>query len=392
MGFKFPYGNGQQLNLNWFIKKFKELLVDWEREKNSIDGALDAEIQRAEDALSDVYTARDTTIAAKNDALQAKADALTAAANAAQYWQNAAASANSAATSAVTAHQAAQDAADNADQTSRDRAIVSADKAAVAADKATVASDKATVAADKAAVAADKAAVQQDKDDTDLLKDAANAAALRAEGWADGEQNGTPVTSNSPYYENNAKYYASLIGSLTESFGNRVLDGIMPTTEKSTSYSGRTVKTLGKKISVTRTANGSTYRWHVVSGSATNTYDINVTAQAVYTGGNFVTCKRIYGADKIAINLFADPANTFSSSVYYWVLTTGDGGQTIHTKGYTSVATAFNPASMMSIVLTADQVADLSSATPEIAIMIQTRGGYETVRGTMTTYLEMVIT
>ena len=200
MGFKFPYGNEQQLNLNWFIKKFKELLADWQHEQESIDGALDAEIQRAEDALTDVYTARDVTVAAKNDALQAKADTLTAAANAAQYWQNAAASANSAATSAVTALQAAQDAADDAAQTSSDRAGVAADKAAVAADKATVASDKATVAADKAAVS-------QDKDDVDTMKDAANAAALRSEGWADGTQNGTPVASGSPYYENNAKYY-----------------------------------------------------------------------------------------------------------------------------------------------------------------------------------------
>lgn len=31
--------------------------------------------------------------------------------------------------------------------------------------------------------------------------------ALEAEGWAVGEQNGVPVTSGSPYYENNAKYY-----------------------------------------------------------------------------------------------------------------------------------------------------------------------------------------
>lgn len=207
MAFKFPYGNEQQLNLNWFIKKFKDLLADWQREKESIDGALDAEIQRAEDALSDVYTARDVTIAAKNDALQAKADALTAAANAAQYWQNAAASANSAATSAVTALQAAQDAADDAAQTSSDRAGVAADKAAVAADKATVASDKATVASDKATVAAYKAAVEQDKADIDDIKDAANAAALRSEGWAVGEQNGTPVASGSPYYENNSKYF-----------------------------------------------------------------------------------------------------------------------------------------------------------------------------------------
>lgn len=193
MSFKFPYGNLQQLNLNWFIKKFQELVTEWNNKEQSIDGALQDEIERAEDALSDVFTARDVTVAAKNVAVQAKIDALTASANAAQYWQNAANAAQSAATSAVNALNAANDA--------------SADAAQVAADRAAVAADKATVAADRAAVAADKATVAQDKADTDDIKDAANAAGLRAEGWADGTQNGTPVTSDSPYYENNAKYY-----------------------------------------------------------------------------------------------------------------------------------------------------------------------------------------
>lgn len=35
----------------------------------------------------------------------------------------------------------------------------------------------------------------------------AAADALEAEGWAVGKQNGTPVTSGSPYYQNNAEYY-----------------------------------------------------------------------------------------------------------------------------------------------------------------------------------------
>lgn len=48
-----------------------------------------------------------------------------------------------------------------------------------------------------------------------LAKDAAQLAAtssetdaLKSEGFAVGEQNGTPVSSDSPYHENNAKYYA----------------------------------------------------------------------------------------------------------------------------------------------------------------------------------------
>lgn len=39
---------------------------------------------------------------------------------------------------------------------------------------------------------------------------AAAADALEAEGFAVGEQNGVPVSSGSPYYQNNAKYYSSL--------------------------------------------------------------------------------------------------------------------------------------------------------------------------------------
>lgn len=35
-----------------------------------------------------------------------------------------------------------------------------------------------------------------------------SAYALVSEGYAIGEQNGVPVTSGSPYYENNAKYWA----------------------------------------------------------------------------------------------------------------------------------------------------------------------------------------
>lgn len=38
-------------------------------------------------------------------------------------------------------------------------------------------------------------------------KTAADADALKAEGFANGTQNGTPVTSGSPYYENNAKWW-----------------------------------------------------------------------------------------------------------------------------------------------------------------------------------------
>lgn len=51
------------------------------------------------------------------------------------------------------------------------------------------------------------------------------AKALVSEGWAKGTQNGTPVTSGSPYYENNAEYFknqaASIVGDKVDSFNGR---------------------------------------------------------------------------------------------------------------------------------------------------------------------------
>ena len=56
----------------------------------------------------------------------------------------------------------------------------------------------------------DRLAVAADKADADGYKDAAGVSALKAEGFAVGQQNGTDVGDSSPYYENNAKYYAEV--------------------------------------------------------------------------------------------------------------------------------------------------------------------------------------
>lgn len=58
-------------------------------------------------------------------------------------------------------------------------------------------------------------------------EDNAEASALKAEGFAVGEQNGTAVTSSSPYYENNSKYYseesASVLATLLANYGVNVV-------------------------------------------------------------------------------------------------------------------------------------------------------------------------
>ena len=246
--FKFPYGLNQQLNLNWFIRKFKELVDEWNSKEESIDGALQAEIDRAESALSDVYSARDTAVAAKDDAISAKNDAI----NAKNDAQTAKAGADTAKSNADTAALKSEGYAvgeqngspvgssspyynNNAKYNNQQAGInkFMAEAWAVGTmngtpvssgtiqyennakyyaqqagqDAADAHQDKLDADADALATGQDRSAVSQDKDDVDYMKDQANAAALRSEGFAVGEQNGTPVDSSSPYYHNNAEYF-----------------------------------------------------------------------------------------------------------------------------------------------------------------------------------------
>lgn len=97
---------------------------------------------------------------------------------------------------------------------------------------ATNISDVGAVASDItkiAAVADDLTNIDAVADDLTNI-DAAEANALKAEGWAVGTQNGVPVTSESPYYENNAKYYGQEIPNLKsaiESLGLSNIGGVL---------------------------------------------------------------------------------------------------------------------------------------------------------------------
>ena len=63
------------------------------------------------------------------------------------------------------------------------------------------------------AVADDLTNIDAVADDLTNIDNAVNYA-LEAEGFAVGEQNGTPVSSGSPYYQNNAKYYSQEVPAL----------------------------------------------------------------------------------------------------------------------------------------------------------------------------------
>lgn len=168
--FRFPWGDMHSLNLGWFLQKFNELREDWATAEAGIDGALDAEIQRAEDALSDVFDARDaaaaSATAAAGSATAAAGSATTAgtSATAAQNSATAAAGsatlANNKASAAGLSEAAAAQSANNAAASAANAntsANAAAASAANAVNSAAAAGTNATAAATSAANAATSA-------------------------------------------------------------------------------------------------------------------------------------------------------------------------------------------------------------------------------------------
>ena len=116
--------------------------------------------------------------------------------------------------------QAAVDQAEAAAQTATTQAGIATTKAGEAATSATNAWNSATTATTQAGIATTKA-VEASTSATNAGNSATAAAgsatsagtnSLKSEGFAVGEQNGTPVGPDSPYYQNNAAYYAAQAG------------------------------------------------------------------------------------------------------------------------------------------------------------------------------------
>ena len=178
--FQYPYGDTQQLNLDW-------LMEQWQETKASIDGSLQGEIDRVEAAITDLLTARDQAVAAKTAAETAATSASGYAGTASTAASTATAQATAAAGSAALAGTHASNA-----QTSETNAGLQATAAGNSAAAAAVSAGNASNSEGAAATSSSAAA----------------GNALYAEGMAKGTQNGTPVASDSPYYENNAAYWA----------------------------------------------------------------------------------------------------------------------------------------------------------------------------------------
>ena len=114
--------------------------------------------------------------------------------NAKYYSEQAHASEENAHTSEINAHASETNASDSAD--------VASQKAQTATDKADIATLKAQNASDSADVAVQKAG------EAGGYAESASENALKAEGFAVGKQNDVVVGNTSPYWHNNAEYFA----------------------------------------------------------------------------------------------------------------------------------------------------------------------------------------
>lgn len=174
--FRFPWGDMHSLNLGWFLQKFNELREDWATAEAGIDGALDSEIEKAEDALSDVFDARDAAAASATAAAGSASSAGTSAA-AAQKSATAAASsatlANQKATAAGSATAAAAQsatAAAGSATSAGQSATNAAGSATAAAASETAAGNSATAAAGSATAAAASAAAAAANAETETVE------------------------------------------------------------------------------------------------------------------------------------------------------------------------------------------------------------------------------
>ena len=72
-----------------------------------------------------------------------------------------------------------------------------------------------------------RTACENAKSDAEAAATASETDALKSEGFAVGEQDGVPVTSGSPYYENNAEFYKdeceSIVADLLQNYGVNVV-------------------------------------------------------------------------------------------------------------------------------------------------------------------------
>lgn len=203
--------------------------------------------------------------------------ASTYASNAESYASNAQDNATAAAGSATQAEASATNASNSASSAS-DYATAAGNSATNASTSASAAGTSASNAASSATAASGSATAAAGS------ATSAEAESLEAEGWAKGTQNGIPVESTSPYYQNNSKYFAD---QASHASGHTVLDpsGNEMPGRPNIQFTG------GVTVSDDQTNNKTVVNVNAASMTVL-VYDTSTWAEAIaaVAGGEFVVC------------------------------------------------------------------------------------------------------
>ena len=214
--------NADADNINTLYQAFLELQA-------YVDQVIQYDIHDLQEAVATCVEAAQSATASEENAQTSATSASESASSALESAQQASGSATNAANSAINALEAQQQAlgyASDANQSaisasqSSLTAISMADQANTyglkAEGYAVGKQNGADVSSDSEYYQNNAKYYAEDAEDSadaaDDFKDEANTASLKAEGMAVGKQNGVDVDSDSPYYHNNAKYYAEQAG------------------------------------------------------------------------------------------------------------------------------------------------------------------------------------
>lgn len=204
MSYRYPYGNTEQMNLDWFLKQWEAFKADWAEAEAGIDGSLDAEIAKVEAAMTELYAARDAAAASATAARQSSLDAAAAQVasgnnkTAAQAAETAARGSQQAAAESAQEAQASATGAENSALTATQAANTATQQAA-GADAAKGAAEAAQQAAEAAQAAAAQSAGQAGQAATaagDHADDAADSATLAQQAAQDMSDSVEQITTN----------------------------------------------------------------------------------------------------------------------------------------------------------------------------------------------------
>lgn len=210
-------------NINADTDNVLTLKEAFEELKIYVNSVIEYDVSDLEEAVREAVEASENATDAKDTAVEA-AETAVAAKDAAQEAQRLAnESANNASDSESNASEA-EDRAKGYANAANQSALNAGDYANNASNSAQNASDKAKIAEGIAVgqengsdVGSDSPYYQNNakyySENADDASENADIQALKAEGYSTGQQNGVDVGSDSPYYHKNAKYYAEQAGS-----------------------------------------------------------------------------------------------------------------------------------------------------------------------------------